>query len=145
MIRIRNFRTEDADKVCSFKKESTRMNFPGCEFNEKMFRKILLKSSERLPESIRVAEDDGKVVGYVWFKFIESAMGKFGRIEHLFVDEAYRGKGMGRKLAEEAEKCLRKRGMKKAKLTVTAANEPAIALYRDMGYEVKRFRMEKDL
>lgn len=145
MIKIRNFRPEDADKVCSFKKESAKVNFPSCEFNTELFKKLLLNSSKRHPECVKIAEDNGKVVGYIWFKVIDSAMGKFGRMEHLFVDEAYREKGLGRKLVEEAEEHFRKQGVKKVKLTVTTTNETAISLYKDMGYEIKRYRMEKDL
>jgi len=92
-----------------------------------------------------VAEDDGKIVGYIWFKVIESAMGVFGRTEHIFVDESYRSKGIGRKLMDAAEDYFMRHGIKTAKLTVTSTNKTAISLYSDMGYEVKRYRMEKDL
>jgi ribosomal protein S18 acetylase RimI-like enzyme len=145
MTKIRNFRPLDADKVCSFKRESARVNFPGCEFNAGLFRKLLLRGAKRHPECIKIAEENGRVVGYIWFKTIESAVGVFGRVEHIFVDEAYRGKGLGRKLMESAEDYFRKHGLGKMKLTVSKDNETAVALYRDMGYETKRFKMEKDL
>ncbi len=145
MIKIRDFTAEDADKVCGFKRESARVNFPGCQFDEAMFRDLIMKSFRSFPERIKVAEDGGTVVGYIWFKVIRSATGVFGRIEHIFVDESWRGKGLGKMLMETAEEYFRKRGVKKVKLTVTTANRKAIKLYSEMGYETRRYKMEKDL
>lgn len=145
MIKIRNFRPEDAGTVCGFKRESAKVNFPDCEFNEELFKKLLLKNSSKYPDWVKVAEDDGKLIGYIWFKMIESTVGVFGRMEHLFVDETYRSRGVGRMLMESAEEYFRRQGVKKVKLTVTKSNESAISLYRNMGYEVERFKMEKDL
>ncbi|UCD02836.1 MAG: GNAT family N-acetyltransferase [Candidatus Aenigmatarchaeota archaeon] len=144
MIRIRNFRPEDADTVAGFKRESAKVNFPGCEFNPKLFKRLILKSSKKCPDWVKVAEDDGKLIGYIWFKVIESTVGVFGRMEHLFVDERYRKRGVGRMLMESGEEYFRRHGIKKVKLTVTRGNK-AVSLYEKMGYEVKRFKMEKDL
>jgi ribosomal protein S18 acetylase RimI-like enzyme len=145
MIRIRNFRPEDADSVCGFKKRSAKVNFPDCEFNSELFKSLLLRSSKKHPDWVKVAEDGGKLIGYIWFKMIDSAMGVFGRVEHLFVEESYRSKGIGRMLMESAEEYFSKQGVKKVKLTVTKTNEGAIKLYEKMGYDVERFKMEKDL
>ena len=144
MIKIRNFRQEDADAVVGFKSRSVKVNFPGCEFNARMFKDLILKNSKRCPDCVKVAEDDGKLIGYIWFKVVESTVGTFGRFEHLFVEESHRKRGIGRKLMESGEKYFSSRGIKKMKLTVTKGN-PAISLYEKMGYSVKRYKMEKDL
>jgi len=145
MIRIRNFRPADTEKILEFKEKSVKLNFPGTDFDRKMFRKILLRSSKRNPDYIKVAEDDGKIAGYVWFKTVDSAVGEFGRIEHIFVDPSFRRSGLGKKLMEASEVCMKAEGMKRVKLTVTCKNEAAVSLYEKMGYRTERFVMERDL
>ncbi|MBN1896367.1 MAG: GNAT family N-acetyltransferase [Candidatus Aenigmarchaeota archaeon] len=145
MITIRNFRPDDIEKISFFKSESVKMNFPGCEFNPVLYRKLLLKSVSMSPDYVKVAEDNGNVVGYVWFRVIDSSVGMFGRFEHLFVDQSCRGKGVGRMLMESAEDFFRKSGIKTVKLTVTTTNEDAMKLYEKLGYRTKRYKMEKDL
>ena len=145
MTMIRDFREEDLGRIVSFKKESVKLNFPDSPFNEEMFRNILLKGIKANPESVKVAEVDGEVAGYIWFKLVESAVGVFGRLEHLFVDKRFRNSGIGKELMLAAEEYLRDKGLKKVKLSVTSTNETAISLYKKIGYAVKRHVMEKDL
>ncbi len=145
MIKIRNFRPEDADWICDFKKETSKTDFPGCTFDRKLFKKLILHNSSKFPECVKIAEDDGKIVGCIWFKVIQSVMGTFGRIEYVYVDEQVRGKGLGKMLVDEAEDHFKKHGIDKIKLSVTVANDPALSFYRKLGYNVKRFKMEKDL
>jgi RimJ/RimL family protein N-acetyltransferase len=47
---------------------------------------------------------------------------------------AYRGKGIGTRLIKAALDRARSRGMEKVELEVFGTNEPAIALYRKMGF-----------
>ena len=145
MITIRNFKSDDIEKISFFKSESVKMNFPGSKFNSEMYKRLLLKSVSKSPDYVKVAEDNGNVMGYVWFKVIDSTVGMFGRFEHLFVDESCRGKGVGKMLMEAAENYFRSKGIKTVKLTVTTTNENAMKLYEKLGYETKRYKMEKDL
>jgi ribosomal-protein-alanine N-acetyltransferase len=145
MSKVRNGAVGDADRICRFKSESVSLNFPDCEFSEPMFRAHLLRQLKVNPETVKVVESGGKVAGYIWFKVINSSVGTFGRIEHIFVDAGFRKKGIGRKLMEAAEEHFKAKGVKKVKLTVTTKNEAAIALYKRIGYETRRFVMEKDL
>jgi len=145
MIKVRNGRPHDADKICGYKMESARLNFPECEFKERMFRCHLLRQLKFNPDMVKVIELDGVVAGYVWFKLVNSTVGTFGRIEHIFVDEKYRGHGLGKKLMLAAEEHFKGHGIKKMKLTVTSDNKAAVSLYHGIGYKTKRFVMEKDL
>ncbi|MBN2330418.1 MAG: GNAT family N-acetyltransferase [Candidatus Aenigmarchaeota archaeon] len=145
MIKVRDGRPGDADKICGYKLESVRLNFPECEFSDKMFRAHLLRQLRTDPENVKVIEADGKVAGYIWLKIVESTVGTFGRIEHVFVDRGFRNHGIGKRLMLAAEDYFRGRGIKKVKLTVTADNKAAVSLYRHMGFETRRYVMEKDL
>ncbi len=145
MTKLRNSRPADVDKICDYKRQSAHMNFPDCQFKEEMFRKHLLRQLKLRPDTVKVVEVGGEIAGYVWFKIVDSTVGMFGRIEHIFVDEKYRNRGLGKKLMQAAEDHFKRHGAKKVKLTVTSDNESAVSLYRGMGYRTKRFVMEKDL
>ncbi len=145
MIKVRTGRPEDADKICGYKMDSVRLNFPECEFSEHMFRAHLMRQIKMKPETVRVIEYDGKIAGYIWFRVVDSSVGTFGRIEHIFVDRGFRKKGIGKQLMKAAEEYFMSSGVKRVKLTVTTHNEAAQSLYKSMGYETKRYVMEKVL
>ena len=145
MLRLRNFRPGDADKICSFKEESAKINFPGYKFDKAMFRRHLLRHAESNPGMVKVIERDRELVAYIWFKIVTSTVGSFGRVEHIFVDDMYRKRGLAKKLMEAAEDHIKSRGIGKIKLTVTKKNRAAVSLYEGLGYEARRFVMEKDL
>ncbi len=144
-ITIRNFKHSDLEKLVEFKKESTGVSFPGRDFNEESFRRELLNRYSGDPESIKVAEMDGRVVGYVYFKITETAFGRSGVINHVFVDEEYRKIGLGQKLMGIAEDYLKSRGLKRIRVTITKTNEPSLRMCRRLGYSEKRVVMEKEL
>lgn len=56
-------------------------------------------------------------------------------LEDLFVEEAGRGSGMGRALVEAAMERARERGCARMDLDANEANEPALALYRSVGFD----------
>jgi ribosomal protein S18 acetylase RimI-like enzyme len=144
-VAIRDFSPQDLESICSFKTESVRKNFPECSFDHELFRKLLMRDAAKNPWHVKIADDGGKIIGYVWFKEVESDVGKFGRIEHIFVVEGLRGRGVGKMLMKEAEESLRAAGIKKIKLTVINGNSGAMTLYGGMGYHPKGLKMEKDL
>lgn len=145
MITVRNFRAGDLRKISGFRENSVKTNFPDSPFDREMFENILFEYAKNFPELVRVAEHDGEVIGYIWFRMLNSTVGKFGRVEHIFVVEEYRSRGVGKKLMQVAEEYLRGHGMRKVKVTVTAKNGEAVSLYENIGYDVRRFVMEKDL
>jgi ribosomal protein S18 acetylase RimI-like enzyme len=145
MEKIRSFRPADVESIVGFKKMSVGKNFPESGFDEGVFRTVLLGAARKNPDCIRVLEADGKAVGYVWLKVMRTSVGTFGRVQHVFVEDKFRKRGLGKKLMESAEEYLRSRGIKKMKLSVTATNETALSFYEELGYKVKRFVMEKDL
>jgi ribosomal protein S18 acetylase RimI-like enzyme len=55
-------------------------------------------------------------------------------LEDLFVDESVRGSGLGRALVEAALERARRRGCARIELDANEANEPALMLYRSVGF-----------
>jgi ribosomal protein S18 acetylase RimI-like enzyme len=55
-------------------------------------------------------------------------------LEDLFVDASARGSGLGRELVEAALERARERGCARIELDANEANEPALRLYRSVGF-----------
>ena len=56
-------------------------------------------------------------------------------LEDLFVEPGARGAGIGRALTEASIERARSRGCGRIQLDANEANEPALALYRSLGFE----------
>lgn len=86
---------------------------------------------------IIVAEQEGKVVGYI-STVIDRAAGK-GRIPNLAVATELRGQGLGRQLIEHALEYFRAEGMAYAMIETMAQNAVGQHLYTSCGFiEVAR-------
>ena len=103
---------------------------------------------ENFPEIFLVAEKDGEVVGYIMCRiesnfsgisFIPFASLRKGHIISIAVLPEHRGKGLGRALIEKALETMAKSyNAKSCYLEVRVSNEPAIKLYKKVGFEVQR-------
>lgn len=84
-----------------------------------------------------VAEEDGAVVGFaLWFLNFSTWLGRHGLyLEDLYVQPAYRGRGLGKALLETLVGIARERGYGRVEWWVLDWNEPAQAFYRSMGAE----------
>ena len=84
------------------------------------------------PAGVFVAEDDGKVLGYISTRLDREA-GK-GRIPNLAVDQAARGRGFGRQLMEHALDYFRREGMAYVMIETMANNAAGQHLYPSCGF-----------
>jgi ribosomal protein S18 acetylase RimI-like enzyme len=69
----------------------------------------------------------------------------FGYVYDVFVEEEFRGKGVGKLLLEKAEDYCRKSGYSRIALSVSATNTTAINLYCRTGYQPERIDMAKEI
>lgn len=84
------------------------------------------------PAGVFVAEEDGKVLGYISTR-IDRDAGK-GRIPNLAVDETARGRGIGRRLIAHALEYFRREGMAFAMIETMANNPVGQHLYPSCGF-----------
>ena len=99
-----------------------------------------IKKGTKKDGVVFVAEKDGEILGFAcgWITkrpehlYKERLMGDFC---YLFVKEEYRGKGIGRKLAETMLDFFRKKGVRFVVLETHLKNERARELYRELGFE----------
>lgn len=106
--------------------------------------KSLLNPSERnyAEASIVYEESTGKVVGFAcWYYTFSTWTSKGGLyLEDLYVEEEYRGKGVGKMLFRMLGKICEEKDLARMDWVVLDWNEPAKAVYKKMvrhGFETK--------
>jgi ribosomal protein S18 acetylase RimI-like enzyme len=97
-----------------------------------------------------VAEEAGAIIGFVTAAVVNEnhsllQPGRFGRIGSVGVTARMRGQGIGAALMRQAEVWASERGATELRLNVWAFNEPALAMYRELGYEVRSHQFAKAL
>jgi ribosomal protein S18 acetylase RimI-like enzyme len=91
------------------------------------------QDAQRHPEGILVALHDGQVVGYV-STWLDREAG-IGHIPNLSITAWVRGKGLGRRLLNEALDYFRVQGMSHAKIETLDQNPVGQSLYPSLGFQ----------
>jgi ribosomal-protein-alanine N-acetyltransferase len=100
---------------------------------------------KRFPETFIVAEEDGKIVGYIMCR-IEVGLASLslgglirkGHVVSIAVLPQGRRKGVAQQLMTKAMEGMRYYKAKLCYLEVRVTNEPGVALYKKLGFEVSR-------
>lgn len=69
---------------------------------------------------------------------------EFVLIKNIYIEEAYRGRGLARRLLDEAKRWGRERGLHAMQLNVYAANRLAMDFYEKMGFRPVKHVLELD-
>lgn len=112
--------------------------------NKKRDFKKQVKSKNKI---MLCAEENGKIIGVSNTKLCTSGMTeiKMAFMDALYVDENFRGAGVGKKLFCETEKIAKDNGAKRLDLTVWEFNRDAISFYKSLGMAVQSYTFEKTL
>jgi len=154
MVAIRPGRPGDRDLFWRATMETVWRDIPDAEKAglstkdfEEHFRERVTPIVDYEGSEFLVAEEGGRVAGYL----LLGAIGSFYSPEtHAFVydiwvDEAFRRKGVGRALLEAAFERARERGFRKIKLEVSAANARAREIYAQAGFQEERVILGRPL
>ncbi len=128
-ICLRLAKTEDVSQLVDLEEKS----FNGDKLSSRNFRHLILKGNA----STLVAEEAGAFLGYVTVLFRENLA--MARIYSIAVSMHARGKGVGRVLAQGAEKEALDKGCTLIRLEIRQDNEASLKLfhgldYRDFGF-----------
>jgi GNAT superfamily N-acetyltransferase len=92
-----------------------------------------------------VIEADGRHAGEIWFAVRDDDFGRVVWVFSLQIDEALRGRGLGRAAMRFVEDEARERGVGRIALNVMGGNDVARGLYRSLGYDEVALVMGKAL
>jgi ribosomal protein S18 acetylase RimI-like enzyme len=92
---------------------------------------------------VAIVEADGEAVGHVWFAESSRNDRPTVFINDVEIDEAHRGRGLGRAAMELVEDEARARDIDRVELNVFGGNTAARNLYRSLGYDEVAVGMRK--
>lgn len=114
-----------------------------------LYGKHVTKKIRARNYAIFVAEADGKVVGHVIARIDKGppiyVHDRKVYVDELVVEEAYRGKGVGKKLLKQAEEWGKKKGLSLFSLHVAIKNRNALSLYKKFGLKEHHITMNKKI
>lgn len=87
-----------------------------------------------------ISNDSGAQYGYL----VYSLNNQVAFLESIYLDETYRGQGLGIKSLQILEETLTNKGVQTIKLYVFAHNTAAFSLYVRMGYEIEHSYFEDE-
>ncbi|MBI2135275.1 GNAT family N-acetyltransferase [Candidatus Woesearchaeota archaeon] len=99
--------------------------------DKKEFREAIRK------KNIRIVEDKGKPVAFLYFRTDFKLMyiyEKFFWVDLIYVNQNYRGKGLGKLLYNDAFKIAKKKGFKKIIIDVFDANKNSVGFHEKLGF-----------
>ena len=144
MFTIRKFRQSDQQRIL----EITVASFDGVSVDQNIERfwgtiegktwqwrkkQNILDDLDANPAGVFVAEAEGKVVGYVITRTNQQT--GIGWIPNMAVDARHRGKGMGKRLLQQAIDYLKQAEMKYAKIETLEQNTLGQRFYPRMGFK----------
>lgn len=139
---IRRASADDYIDICKISREDM-----GYECDEELVR-MRLSELDSTREAVFVAEDDGKIMGFVHVEkynllYFESMANILG----LAVAQSDRRKGLGRKLMAKAECWAKDNGIHIMRLNSGTGRTHAHSFYRAIGYneDKKQLRFTKQL
>jgi ribosomal-protein-alanine N-acetyltransferase len=131
--RTRQFSVKDLDQVITINKKCLPENYPSGFF---------IDLFERYPKSFIVSEEveSGEVVGYIMCR-IERGLSNYGfrltrkgHIVSVAVLHEHRNRGIGRDLVSKGVEAMHDYGAAEIVLEVRESNQPAISLYKSLGF-----------
>lgn len=135
-FKLRKFTPNDLQSVMQINRETLPENYSDYFFMD-LF--------ERFPETFIVAEEEGKIEGYIMCR-IEVGLSNFGlgglirkgHVVSIAVLPRYRRKGIAQALLNMAMDGMRLYKGKQCYLEVRVTNDAGVALYKKLGFEVSR-------
>ncbi len=135
-FKLRKFKADDLQSVMQINRETLPENYSDYFF---------IDLFERFPETFIVAEEEGKIVGYIMCR-IEVGLSNYGlgglirkgHVVSIAVLPRARRKGVAHGLLNMAMQGMAFYKAKQCYLEVRVTNEPGVSLYKKLGFDVNR-------
>lgn len=162
MIKIRKLRKSDEKQLLDlafqfFKKEQrgkivSKKLLPLIEYKDydKHLKEDVKKYVKLNPRKaiIFVAEDDKKLIGYIYGRVAKRpkmVLDRCGVIEDWFVEEKYRGQGIGEMLWDKLIRWFKNKKCNCLKTDAYPTNKLAVNIYHELGFIDKKIVLMKKL
>lgn len=117
--------------------------------NADVWVSFMLAGIKERSVEVFVAQKDKEPVGFFYLTYPTGERYQtsecYAVIHDMYVKQAYRKKGIGTRLMEEAMKRIKKRDMENVKLSVLSENFNAVRFYEKFGFKVYRYGMRKEI
>jgi ribosomal-protein-alanine N-acetyltransferase len=135
-FKLRKFTMDDLQSVMQINRLCLPENYTDFFFSD---------LHERFPETFIVAEENGRVVGYIMCR-VEVGLSNFGlggllrkgHIVSIAVLPQSRRRGVAQALINEAIKGMQHYRAKQIYLEVRVTNDAGVALYKKLGFDISR-------
>ncbi len=135
-FKLRKFKPDDLQSVMQINRETLPENYSDYFF---------MDLYERFPEAFIVAEENGKIVGYIMCR-IEVGLSNFGlgglirkgHVVSIAVLPKFRRKGIAQGLLNTAMQGMTTYKAKQCYLEVRVTNDAGVSLYKKLEFEVSR-------
>ena len=97
----------------------------------------------RSKEILLLSGENHRIIGYLNEALNISE--EIGYVDDIFILKNFRKKNIGRLLMREFTKILKHRKIKKCRLEVDLKNKKALELYKQLGFKVNKYVMEKKI
>ena len=133
-FQLRKFNSDDLEQVVRINRLCLPENYTDYFFVE---------LHKRFPETFLVAEENGKIVGYMMCRIEKGLSGfrgiiKKGHVVSIAVLPRHQHKGIGRALMMKAMENMGLYNTKLCFLEVRVSNKAAVRLYKNLGFRVAR-------
>jgi len=145
-VRIRKATVQDYDEVCLLFEQIDRYHV---DILPELFQRFDGPARPRDLFEVHIKDDDkaffvvevaSRIVGFMNLQQDSSPSlpmlkhHEFVLIKNIYIDEAHRGRGLARRLLDEAKEWGRRRGLDSMQLNVYAGNRLAMGFYEKMGF-----------
>jgi len=126
-----------AEKAFSNTRFSNDPEF-GAEAAARLYREWIRKNFESQAATVLVSIHDSKLCGFISF---EPVAGDAASIGLIAVDDAMRGRGVGRSLVDACKDHCRRAGHRELRVVTQASNTPALRLYEETGFRLSSIKL----
>ena len=143
---------DDVDEIVRFDKESLELhkkfdpvfhNISGSDW--KKIRAEMAKAVKSKNEQVIVAEDNGKLVGFIKGYILKEGSKIFGILQDVYVSSGYRKKGLGSKFAFELFDWFKKNKCSRVQTEVFVKNKAAVKFYQSLGFKEQIYKMSLNM
>ena len=110
--------------------------FDGIEFNTRM-----QQLKDKAEELITVLAEDPETEQVIAYCLATINAVKLGEVDSVYVEDLYRGQGIGTELMRIALNWMEENKASKTKIHVLEVNQQALKLYRTLGFKVRQLEL----